>query len=412
MKLLNSRVLILFVLCISVSQNACKKDELSDFETETSNLKVYSNVEMDMPIQILTVANRIVSFYGIGDFSGEIRAMITDLDGNYIKDVLVGEIATVFSFYAAVNNKNEIVIRNGNSLILMDLNGDVLSETIDFFALINNYLVYGMLINDAGNYVLYGQYKSYAFIVEYSPSGQLLYKTLYFNQKPDVHYFTSGVPTSDGGYLMYGCQFNTQDTDPIYYLLTKISATGDIVWRKRYAAGAAAGEFGGQGVFSGAILDMRNGEYLLFSNSPNREREELYARVYKVNADGDMLDSLRLISSGLSMIAGTKAQSHTSFPWQPVSNGVARTSGGGAMGLMITDNLGPAQLGPSYSKPHQSFRFKLTSTLELVEISEVQRAYSDYITSMCELPDGRLVAFGMIQSLGQDFKPMLIFYDN
>ncbi len=242
-------------------------------------------------------------------------------------------------------------------------------------------IIYGNAYCDLGN-------SSYSkgFIIDYSLGGGVQsFKTIYFPAPGTRHYIvlTGGMETPDG--FLFSGEISDSLQQP---LLVKTNSSGDMLWHKRF------GLFGNYDFWNINMISAPGGNFRFCTNN-NLWSSPLKAtmNVYEVNANGDSVGFAR---------------------YDELEANLAYT-------LLATDDGGFFTLvnkTPYYINPFFDAIFEQTNTRKVFFNAEmkkmtdgaVQAMTTDFFTSACKTPEGRIACFGFFKPVGKSYyRPELIF---
>jgi len=263
------------------------------------------------------------------------------------------------------------------------------------------------MLNKNGNYLIYGRSTAfapnYALAFEITHDGVTVFKKIFLVNT----IFTGCRQTPDGGYLFLGNLFD----GPIStrFFICKMSVTGNVDWVKYHAPpglGTSIPDF--YSYFTHDIIESGDGNYLCFVGSVNPENSNV-SRVYKVDPNGELLDSIA-ISFGTKNIFVGGNEHKNEFSGYPRTNGYCAAGKKDGTFLAFLNNAAISEniSNTSALKGSQAFRLNFDNNLTVKYTRNLQTSYPDYFTSVCTTSDGRIAAFGYISSFGGYNKPVIL----
>jgi hypothetical protein len=411
---------LLFIIGFAISFFSCRKEHnFSPYDTSANGFRVYDDSSMVLPIEVVAGNNNLLCAYYTRE--GTVKMMLTDNNGNKkwvnqfglttVRGMLkeADGTFTVFSDKRMINFKEDTVLLKNDS---------------NFLNILTGYNVMHVVLNKNNNYFFYGNYytgSSYAFAAEISHDGTVLFKKFY-----SIWGTVTGCQfTDDGGYLFFGNIPPHGSVLSADFFLTKANSAGIEEWTKSHVLDTLptvnpGGTIGGanygysRSSYTNDILPSGDGNYYCFTNSPDIVAADQRARIYKVNVNGDLLDST-YIESGAKYNRYIGAQTNTCH--YGTSNaygtgyGVLRKKNGSFVCYMQAGLFGATGGSNTIAADCNSFYVNIGSDLKINNIHFIQKSYSDCFNSVCETSDGKTIAFGLIASFGSYYKPILIFND-
>lgn len=422
----------LLFLCYS-----CNKDSLSKYDTAVVNMKIFDDDSIALPISVTAGDNCLLSAYNTS--SGELKFNLTGNDGKLIwqKQFEVNSISAILK-----ENDGTFSIISGLRLINIDRDGMVLRDVADAFpGLFQDPLLFGARINRNNNYIIYGMYSTgqlgfnRAFAAEYRHDGTQIFMKQYIDTIGNVLSNRCAITgcefTDDGGYIFSGnfyAAYWTTATDLMMYNIIRTDNEGLVIWQKHhvlldsldlvyYSSDQLPFNTNVYGYhehsFTHEVMRTADGNYLCFVNVPDYLSPDQSARIYKIDPDGNMIDSTFIdfakynrFMGGLSYYykySGSNTKSYS------CGDGIVKNSDNTFSICMQNGFFGSKGLTSSYLAESRSFVVRIDQDLNILDTRYLQSYYSDCFNSACRSSDGRTVYFGLISSLGNKYKPALIF---
>jgi len=426
---------------------SCKKDALTKYDTAVDKIKIYDDDSIALPITVTAGNNCLLSAYNT--ISGQLKFNLTDNNGKLIwnKQFNVKNISALLK-----ENDGTFTIISGSRLINIDVNGTVLKDQPDAFpGLYSGSMIFHASINKINNYILTGSFNFTqpftsvkAFAAEYTHDGTQVFQKSYIdtNWIPNVivmgNYsaITGCELMDDGGYMFYGNFYVSMFHDwnnEIRHIIIRTDKLGNDLWYKydllvdtvgQSVQFAAEPPFVGNPTilrdiygynfmaYSHELMRTADGNYLCFINLPNYSSHDQRARVYKIDPNGNTLDSAFLDFGKYNRFMGSGAY-YYKYPTSNIKsyscgNGVVRNPDNTFSICMQNGFFGSKGLTNSYPSESRTFVVRIDQDLNILDKHYFQNNYTDCFTSVCKSSDGRTVYFGLISSFANSYKPALI----
>lgn len=392
---------------------SCKKITVEQNTGDAQWIKVISDSPVYFPGKIRSDAeNNLFCSYSYMDYKIDTNSAIIKLDRN--GNLLCKKEFVSLAIY------DFVVTGEGDAVIASYANGMITLTTVSptcSAVLLGSYplpLMPGTIrdiagmkifITSAGNYNISGtvfyrlgdERVSMAFMMEVSKTGTKIWmQDYFFHDKESATTITGCAPAGDG-YILFG---NVQYKDPAVssFFILRCDEQGDSLWTKFYvtssftSTGPDSGSYHGYYCNTSDIIPSGDENFYACAfnekyNMPNVNNLPIYteddnsARIMKINADGEIVDYVRL-----------------KYEFQNMAAALVRTNDNG---LLIGFN--PINLvGTYYVGKQSSFVARLTADLCIQSVSHIQTQYYDYLGSICSIPDGHFAIASMIQSFGKE----------
>lgn len=235
---------------------------------------------------------------------------------------------------------------------------------------------------------------SAGFMMEMSATGMGIWRHSYiFEQSAGAATAITGCTQTSDGFMLFGnLQFGFPTISKFFILKCNLN-NGDTLWSRFYNTSSyfpdsqpydgyycstsdiVAGDDGY--FYAGAFNVLYNTPSQTF---PIHTNDDNSARIFKINATGETIDSI-----------------HVKFDIQNAVADLVKKKDGG---LLI--GLNPYKLGNfAFVGKRNSFVANVNSSFVLENVTTIQTQYSDYLGSICSMPDGHYAIVTTIQSLGQ-----------
>ena len=423
---------------------SCKKDTLSKYDTAVTNMKIFDDDSIALPVTVTAGDNCLLSSYSTT--SGEMKFNLTDNEGNLIwqKQFGVNSISAILK-----ENDGTFSIISGSHIINIDLQGNILKNThINTYPFsFDNATIFSARINKNNNYLICGVHGiglnsvNRAFAAEYTHDGDSVFFRRYLDTVTIVNnigqysVITGCEETDDGGYVFFGSYYgysNSFSSHRISFNIVRTNNVGEVIWQynnllvdsQNIPQSVFGPPFTDQLPFSTdvygfhpqsythEIVRTADGNYLCFLNMPDYLSSDQRARVYKIGPNGNMLDSVFIDFGTYNRYMGGLANY---FKYTNVDksyscgNGVVRNADNTFSICMQNGFFGSKGLTTSYIGESKSFMVRIDENLNILNTHYLQNYYSDCFTSNCKSSAGNTVYFGLISSFGKSYKPALIF---
>ncbi|MGB3074613.1 MAG: hypothetical protein WBB36_04800 [Chitinophagales bacterium] len=353
--------------------------------------------------------NNLFCSYFTADAGVNVQSVIIKLDsGGNLQWRKQIDSLTIFDFI--VVHDSEIIVAASEkttvTLIGISAKGDITFTAAfalpDVGATIKQVERMKIFLAESGAYNLSGtvniystDFASVGFMMEVLSSGIINWSQSYkFHQDGKSATFITGCSETADGYMLFG---NVQNNVPLTssFFVMKCNATGDLLWTKFYATSTydeMTMVYNGYFCSTSDILASDDGNFFACAynvsyNTPGQNPSSINttddnsARVFKINAEGDTLKSVR-IRFGVQ---------------NEVADFVKRKDGG----LLI--GLNPFHLANfSLVGERHAFTALISSELVLQNITTIQTQYTDYMGSVCVMDDNHYAIQSMIQGFGKE----------
>ena len=394
------------VLLLSSTIFSCKKENTESLR-DIKWVKVFTDSAIYYPGKIRAdLAGNMFCSYNYRDYGIDTNSAINKLDtnGNILWEKRFPDLA-IYDF-VILNEKAILLSYKDDIITLTEISDPGHITTLGSY---NSPVTYGnirrldgmkIFITKSGNFnisgaitYLEGNDKIHTgFMMEVSTSYILNWSQVYIFPEitPAV---VTGCAQADDGYLLFG---NVQYKDPLTteFFVLKCKVNGDLLWIKYYQTSSNdTTQYYGYHCNTSDIIPSRDGNFYACAfndrfNVPTIVTPPIFttddnsARVFKISPSGD-----------ISIVYNLK------YGFQnEVADLVLNPSDGG---LII--GLNPVVLvGVHYLGTQTSFVARFNSNLSLLSVSNNQTIYSDFLGSICALPDGYFAVLIMIQSFGKE----------
>jgi hypothetical protein len=380
----------------------CTKETLSDEDKAVTRVNVYDDANIRIPLEIVAGNGTLLSAYYLYD-TNNISFLLTDDKGKqiWIKDFNVTELTGMVA-----ENDGTFTLFDNRRRINIDVNGNVLSDEPNFLAEIGDYGIMHVIINRAGNYFFYGTnttfsaFVRYGFAFEITHSGLKVFKKIFTINT----IFTGCQLTPDGGYLFLG-NYTPANSFPSQFFICKMSSGGVISWTKNHISPGSGVTDGKNYFYTHDLLESNDGNYFCFVGSANFDITTA-ARIYKVNPDGELIDSTDINFAGRNIFAGGSENNLSTISY-PRLNGYCSARKSDGTFVVYLNNMGLTNASYAVGG-NQTFSFHFNDDLSLNHLDYIQNIYPDYFTSVCKTSDDKIALFGLINSFGGYEKPAIL----
>lgn len=395
-------LLILFTQIILL--DACKKAAEPLPFLHASNIKIYNNDSILFPIAVVAGDNNILCAYG--SYNAKVKIMITDFSGNILSEKQIDVLGGAPIDFTYDGNDHYSLFNYFKYNI--SSNADTFGFKSLFFTnagLIDKYLSRA-LSDGAGNYYIMGTnidmaYPSGFFIKTDSMGYELLsYQVPSINQT--FQSVTGMCPAFGGGYMLLTSVCGSPATVKSCFKLIKLKENGTLDWMKIHFA--SSNSYYATSLVTNSIFQTSDGNYMCFIND---SKYVPYPRAYKVNPDGDVIDSVNLNFGRLNVLSGQQRQFQNGF--YSAGYGVAQDENGNFLISLQNDTLSQTLWTNTVHSQIHSSTIKMDQNLNVTYNGNIQHYQSDCFNSVARLKNGKLVVFGMIDINNKGFHPALIF---
>jgi hypothetical protein len=441
-----------FIYVISISAIfifSCRKENLTKYDTAIDNIKTFTDDSISLPVAITAGDNCLL--YAYNNSAGQIIFNLTDKDGKLIwqKQFGLKSISKILK-----ENDGTFTILTTDKLVNINKEGTILRDEPFFTNLtLGNILIFHAFLNKNNNYVICGMSgvgsfgRNNAFAAEYTHDGTLVFKNNYIDTTtpPRAIYLgnydaiTGGDETDDGGYIFFAHVYygylSAGRTDGLEFTIIKTDNRGTIIWQKNNLVLDSADIHKALYIppfvdqfpynvniygflpdsYSHELLKTADGNYLCFLNLPDYTASDQRARVYKIDPNGNTIDSTFISFGKYNRFMGTMSSYYKATPTDvsySCGSGVVRNADNTFSICMQNGFFGSKGLTTSYIGENRSFIVRIDENLNILNTHYIQNYYSDCFNSVCKSSDGRTVYFGLISSFGSYYKPALIFSDD
>lgn len=396
---------MLFSICNIFS--GCKKDTLSTDEIDITAVRVYNDTGILIPMEVVAGKGNLLSVYQANS-APQFRFMLTDNSGNHIwtKDFGINASGGRGVSGVVAEDDGTFTIFSNSRRVNIDADGNVLKDDPDFLSAINSSFPTKVMINKNGNYFIYGMiglsFPNYALAFEITHSGATVFKKIYTSNT----LFTGCQQTADGGYLFLGSSYSGMINSRFF--VCKTSPTGIVEWINYHTPPGPANNPNNYSFFTHDIIAITDGNYLCMVGSTNPDVDNT-SRIYKVDPEGGLLDSIDIKFDAKNMfIGGNENNTYASdFPSMNGYCAVKRPDGRYAA-FFNNGKLEEVIKNTSALRGSRTFRMNFNDDLSAERSQYLQNYYADYISSVCTTSDGKIAAFGYISSFGDYNKPVLL----
>jgi hypothetical protein len=188
-----------------------------------------------------------------------------------------------------------------------------------------------------------------------------------------------------------------------------MSSGGVVDWIKYHTPPGGGLDQGPNYLYTHDILESDEGNYFCFVGQSELDIDHA-SRIYKVSPDGSLLDSTDIALAGKNIFAGRNKFQY-GLSAQPGVNGYCSVKGpDGTFKVFLNNSTFEEQISTAeILKGNQSFAIHFNDDMSLKKEKYIQKEYTDYFTAVCLNSDGRIAALGLISSLGNRNKPIILF---
>jgi len=427
-----------------IFSSSCRKDTLSKYDTALDNMKIFEDDSIALPVAVAAGDNCLLSAYNTS--AGRLKFNLSDNNGKLIweKQFGINSIAKILK-----ENDGTFSIFPGNHRIInISKDGTVLRDDPQFMdSLYGDAVLFNVLLDKGNNYIVTGIYGTGLYGVNrpfasgYRHDGTFMFQKGLVDTAPGPNTVVSGNYsaisgcefTDDGNYLFFG---NTYYVWPyrniLVYTFFKINPTGQLLWKKEYVLRDSlqipdprgGPPFSNQlplntsvfgfhpESFTHEIMRTADGNFLCFLNVPDYMASDQSARVYKIDQDGNVLDSAFINFGRYNRLMGSRSlyYRYTNVDKSYTCGDAVVKNADNTFSICMQNGFfGAKGLTNSYLGESRSFVVRIDQDLNILDTRFLQSYYTDCFTSVCKSSDGRTVYFGLISSFGNSYKPVFVF---